>query len=470
MSDRFANTHLCRLDSRQRKKKHTEELEEEKKAFTERLASLEEELHNMRLEADHWHRQHLESQRVIDMLHWEKEDLVRTHTNETGELRRKVSILSDKVGSTAMSAAASSTGFSDLASDYDGLKLGAQGWDGSIFASEFGNIDAAAAAGTAVPVDTGVFSSEARVQQQQQQQQAPMARADNLSFATVKQDDPPQEKPAASGLLLMLLLCGAFVASKSASSSPPVIPRMSDEVRAASATVLDSIFRDAGVAPSASGGSVGTMTLANQRPRLAGHGMAMHAPAQMDVWSDFDINVASGGGGNGVGVSSLSQFQADLINPTSNQKAEQVFGMTVSQYNGITDTGFSYGSAALSSPDGGNADADADADGERNSDGQATPVTSPSGGSGGGFGSDGASVVLPSKGASQKRNLLETLAAMREQAPGRTAAEVYTRSLLWERIPADIVMEFKRMVEAGTGAAITAASANTNVQPSMAKT
>ena len=423
----------------------------------------------MRLEADHWHRQHLESQRVIDMLHWEKEDLVRTHTNETGELRRKVSILSEKVGSTAMSAAASSTGFSDLASDYDGLKLGAQSWDNPIFASEFGNMDAAAPAPAVIPVDAGALSVEQPLHQQRQQpRQAPMVQPNNLSFTTVKEDDSQQEKPVASGLLLMLLLCGAFVASKSAGSSPPTIPRMSDEVRAASANVLDSIFRDAGVAPSPSDGDAGTMTVASQRPHPSGKGMIVHgiptpsdpvAPLHMGgAWSDIGMN--GGGGSNGLGASSLGQLQVDLTSLTGNQEAEQAFGMTASQYNSVTDAGFVYEYNGLSSPD---ADADADADAHRESDGQATPMTSPSGG----FGTDGSSTGFVGKGAGQKRSLMETLAAMREQAPGRTAAEVYTRSLLWERIPADVVMEFKRLVETSTG---VAAPVNMNGQTSMVKT
>ena len=413
----------------------------------------------MRLEADHWHRQHLESQRVIDMLHWEKEDLVRTHTNETGELRRKVSILSEKVGSTAMSTAASSTGFSDLASDYDGLKLGVQGWDNPIFASEFGNMDAAATAPAAISVDAGALSveqSQPLHQQRQQPQQAPVMQSNDLSFTTLKEDDSQQEKPVASGLLLMLLLCGAFVASKSAGSSPPTIPRMSDEVRAASATVLDSIFRDAGVAPSPSDGDAGTMTVASQRPLPSGKGMVMHgipapsgpvAPLQMGAWSDVGLN--GGSGSSGLGASSLGQLQVDLTSFTANQEAEQAFGMTASQYNSVTDAGFVYEYNGLSSPDA-DADADADADGHRDSDGQATPVTSPSGG----FGTEGANAGYIAKGVAQKRSLMETLAAMREQAPGRTAAEVYTRSLLWERIPADVVMEFKRLVETSTGAAV----------------
>ena len=52
-----------------------------------------------------------------------------------------------------------------------------------------------------------------------------------------------------------------------------------------------------------------------------------------------------------------------------------------------------------------------------------------------------------SQPSQHRRNLAETLAAMREESKGGTAAEVYTRSLLWERIPSEVVHEFKRMVE-----------------------
>ena len=36
---------------------------------------------------------------------------------------------------------------------------------------------------------------------------------------------------------------------------------------------------------------------------------------------------------------------------------------------------------------------------------------------------------------------------MREQSKGDSAAEVYTRSLLWDKIAPEVVIEFKRMVE-----------------------
>jgi hypothetical protein len=35
---------------------------------------------------------------------------------------------------------------------------------------------------------------------------------------------------------------------------------------------------------------------------------------------------------------------------------------------------------------------------------------------------------------------------MQERARGESAAQVYTRSLLWDRIPSEVVMEFRKMV------------------------
>jgi hypothetical protein len=46
---------------------------------------------------------------------------------------------------------------------------------------------------------------------------------------------------------------------------------------------------------------------------------------------------------------------------------------------------------------------------------------------------------------SLRPNLAETLGRMRE-ARGQSAAEVYTRSLLWDTVPEDVVRAFKRAV------------------------
>lgn len=375
----------CRsLDSRQRKKKHTEELEEEKKIWTERVAVLEDDLNAMRMqmenlmrEKEQLHHQQLEAQQIIDNLQWDKEELVRTHTIETGELRKKVSVLTEKLEttSTAMSVAPSSASFNDFASDMNNLHMGTNEWD----------------------VDNYVFIDDFCMDQQPQQPQPQPENA--LVVAARKKETVSDDKPVASGLLLMLLLCGAFVASKSSGTGPaPPLPRMPDEVRAASATVLDSIFKDAGVGVPPSSP---TTLIANHVQALepAPSGVSWPKPTTLSGAEFASISN---------GPSSLDQQFSQLVNPSKDQEIEQAFSMTASQYNSLTSTEFTRRGYADDSSE------------------PMSPASQPSG---------------------HRRNLAETLAAMRDENKGESAAEVYTRSLLWERIPSEVVREFKRMVE-----------------------
>ncbi|KAF4311217.1 Basic-leucine zipper (bZIP) transcription factor [Botryosphaeria dothidea] len=373
---RLLRNRQAALDSRQRKKKHTEELEEEKKLWTERVVQLEEELQSMRLqceaamhEKEQWQRQQLEAQQIIDTLQWEKEEMVRTHTLETGELRKKVSILTEKLesqSSPAMAAVPSST-FTDFANDMDNLNMGGNEWDSYIY-NDF-------------------CMEEANGQQPQQQ---PMETS--LVVSRNKKDATEPEKPAASGLLLMLLLCGAFVASNSGSSAP-AIPRMPEDVRAASASVLDSIFKDAGVEPSAQ----------SAHNLLVNRVEALEPAPSGTAWPKSTLSGAEFASiSHSTSNSHFDQLHTQLTQPSKEQEAEQVFSITPSQYNSLTSTDF----------------------GRRD---EGTPPATPT--------------------SQHRRNLAETLATMREERKGETAAEVYTRSLLWDKIPTEVVREFKRMVE-----------------------
>ncbi|KAF2468140.1 uncharacterized protein BDR25DRAFT_326912 [Lindgomyces ingoldianus] len=367
---RLLRNRQAALDSRQRKKKHTEELEEEKKMWNERMSMMEEEIATMRIEyqalcqeKESWHQERMEAHQMINQLQFEKEELVRDHTLETGELRKKISVLTERleVSSTAMSVAPSST-FTDFASEMDNLNMGTNEWDNYIFVNDF-------------VVD----------------EQTPQPQEQALVVASRSKDT--EDKPVASGLLLMLLLCGAFVASKSSGSSAPPIPRMSEEVRAASATVLDSIFKDAGVAPSltdqgltanrVSGFEPGPSAISWPKPTMSGPELG----------------------------SNLDQLHTQLAAPTKDQENEQLFSITPAQYNSMTSMDFTRPRYSVASDD-------------------LSDPLSPG-----------------SQPSHHRRNLAETLAAMREQNKGDTAAEVYTRSLLWDRIAPEVVHEFKRMVE-----------------------
>ena len=63
--------------------------------------------------------------------------------------------------------------------------------------------------------------------------------------------------------------------------------------------------------------------------------------------------------------------------------------------------------------------------------------------------------------APQKRNLAETLAGLRQESLAKgNAAEVYTRSLLWDQIPMDVVRQFKDLIKANKNNDESAGSAN----------
>ena len=375
---------LSSLDSRQRKKKHTEELEEEKKIWMEKICGMQDEFANLRVEYDalraekeNWHRESMELHHLVATLQYDKEELIRSHTLESGELRKKVSVLTERLEAATSNgmAAAPSTTFTDFASEMDNLTMGHSDWDSYIF--------------------VGDFASD-----EQTPPQHPPPQQPTQELPLVPRTTKDEEKPVASGLLLMLLLCGAFVASKSGNAAPP-IPRMPDEVRAASATVLDSIFKDAGVS---------TTLNEEQGGMVANHvvtGRSEPTPSGM-AWPKTTL---SGTELAGISGSHLDQLHARLTGPTKEQEHEQLFSITPAQYNSMTSMDFTRQRYSLSSDD----------------------LSDP---------------LSPGSQPSHRRNLAETLAAMREQNKGDSAAEIYTRSLLWDKIAPEVVYEFKRIVEA----------------------
>jgi hypothetical protein len=185
------------------------------------------------------------------------------------------------------------------------------------------------------------------------------------------------EKPATQGgLLFMLFLVGAFVLSN---RSTPNIPRVSEDVREASATLLDNILKDAGVA------------------RTPDNVMASAAPQPSgNTWANPASMTMAGNGMDGIAPSMLGELHDTLTQPTQQQTNEQVFSLSAAQYNGVTDQSF------LRNP--------------------------------------------PARSTSQgRRNLADALATMRNNDK-QSAAEVYTRSLLWDQIPSDVVRNFAKMV------------------------
>lgn len=300
-------------------------------------------------------------QEQIQDLTEEKVMMLERHTNETGDLRAKIAVLTEQleIAASAMPERSSSGEYSDFTNDMNGLNVHPNDWD--------------------FLVNDYVMESEPIDQKPQQ---------NALTLAPKKKDALlEEEQPAASGLLMLLLLCGAWVASKTSGSSMPTMPTMSDDVRAASAVVLESVMKDAGV----SDPSQAFSGLSNPSPLGAARQLPFHMA---------DTNSRN---------NRLDAVHSKLITPSKAQEADAAFSMSVSQYDSLTQD-FKRPSYSSSSDDE-----------------AITPSTSTS---------------------SHRRNLADTLKAMRDDAKGESTSNVYTRSLLWDRIPSDIVQQFKQIVDA----------------------
>lgn len=328
---RLLRNRQAALDSRQRKKQHTERLEEEKKLHSTIIQELEEKLQQLTMQEEQMHQRFQEVARERDFfqhkcetLHMEKEDMVRAHTLETGDLRKKNSYLQDQLHKvqdsmdrTPMAHQHSSSGFSD-----------AFGFD-----SDF-DLD-------------GDCWNEPMIHEIKQEKVASM--------------EP--EKPAAPGLLLILLLCGALVASSKTSIS--ALPPLPKQLQSASASVLHNIFQDAGVS------EVGRVE-------------------SIDVSSSDSWIVAKSEVPQMVGLESTMSVLSSFDKTTPEQQREQFMQLTPAEYNDVTSNNF------LREPE---------------------PVNQRS-----------------------RRRIQENLANMRNSK--QTAAEVYTRSLLWDRVDAEVVRRF----------------------------
>ncbi|KAI4723396.1 hypothetical protein E4T48_00481 [Aureobasidium sp. EXF-10727] len=353
------------LASRQRKKKHTENLEQKEKHLETKLLSLHQQVDQLRLQVETAESQkqffiseHSKAHARVQAMQLEKEDLICNHTKETSQLRGQINWYREQFEATslaapAMSAAPSSTGFTDFNLEMDHLAIGDQHWDR--FINVHGTDDADYLGDTAES-----FATIQPTKQLPQRRQDPAIK-------------PSTEQPVASGILFMLLLCGAFVASRSSSTAKNtaqnnLIPKMPDEVRAASTEVLNNLLKE--------------------NPKEASLFLPDLAPSHRypqpssQAWPQ---------------PSNIADLHKHLTSPTAMQEAEQAFAMTPEQYNALTT--YQHMDTIASAP--------------------------------------------PSQ--SFRPNLAETLGRMRE-ARGPSAAEVYTRSLLWDTIPEDVVRAFKRAV------------------------
>lgn len=357
------------LASRQRKKKHTEDLEVKEKSYTQQIAILEKEVGDLAVEQQgrEEERQILvhrlqESQRIIETLQEQIRELNFQHSEETSTLRKRINILTDHVdlgGPTQMSAASSSAGFADFNAEMEALNMGAHDWDHYLSVNDMGPDYHDFAFQHGPGEDTAPLHKRPAIENN------PPSTATKIQAAS----ENSVEQPIASGLLFMLLLCGAFVASKPANSATRDLPDMPPDVRAAAPAVLNSLLGEASGHPGS--GAHNSVSLG-----ITGVPLSTQ-PYQPD--------------------NRLDRMHQRLIAPSKQQEIDQAFSLTATQYASISGMDYSPPSDQ----------------------------------------------TLQSK---PRRTLAEALAATHSGRQQANKAEVYTRSLLWEQIPAEVVKQFKEMV------------------------
>lgn len=371
---RLLRNRQAALDSRQRKKQHTEQLEVEKKHYTVVISTLEEETEELRLALQQMHMEHSQMMVRMQSLEMENENLLREKIAETGDLRRQVKLLKTHIqdlegaetspSSGMLSTGATSSNFpATFGSDLDSLHM-ENNWDNMGYMGDFQS-----------------SMNQNAVPEMKQEMESHKPQSDAQLVVSRKPDSHPQpetEKPTTQGgVLFMLFLVGALVCS---SRSMPSIPRVSEDVRAASENILQNVIKDAGIGePTTSSFAMPSLTQASgslswpQPSAPAAKGLDGVVPSMLGDLSDF------------------------LTQPTAEQTKEQMFSMTAAQYSGMTSDNFLHN--------------DVPGDGDRST----------------------------SQG---RRNLAEALAS----ASQGNKAEVYTRSLLWDQIPRDVVKNFVKMV------------------------
>ena len=331
---------------------HTERLEDEKKHYSALMTDMEDELTAMKDRVEQLLREKQSYHDYAETLTLEKDEMIRAHTIETGELRKKVSVLTEHVQRLESQPMAnpSSAVFSD---NYDGMDgMGMPGaWDQPNFLGDFS---------ADTPTPKGQF---------------PVVPVRNADGTAANDGDKGTSQ---GGLLFMLFLVGAFVMS---SRSTPAIPRVSEDVRVASATLLDNVLREAGISSQAS----------DVRPIVP-------QPSNQAWETPSGAGASQGDVTMGAAVPSmLDELGESLTQPTEQQMHEQIFSLSAAQYDGVSSSDFL----------------------------QQDPERSMSEG---------------------RKNLAGALNAMRAATKQSGAAEVYTRSLLWDQIPNEVVRNFAKMV------------------------
>jgi hypothetical protein len=318
-----------------------------------------------------WHASQQQCKQYIDSLVIERDEIIRTHTLETADLRKKNSFLTEHIRAleSGVISVPSSAGFTTSEfSDFEDLAMGNSHWD-----DDFPIVN-----------DYPMENADHHPQPQPlQHAQLPVLDT------TPKKAEKAIILDGAVGFswnaFYMCLLFGAFIASNSSSNSTTLssLPQLSDEYRAESANVLKAVLTSS---PSPSHDIRSQPVIQQSHPTT--------------ITSAEMARITSG-----PGSSSLDSLHTSLVAPSKQQESEQLFSLSADQYNSLTTL-------------------DDDDDDDQDDDSQPHMTT-----------------------------IQAALAAARGAgSTGEGKAEVYSRSLMWDRVPDKVLRDFKAMVKECGGA------------------
>ena len=247
-------------------------------------------------EKNEWAAAQQQVNQYIDNLHMEKEEMVRKHTLETGELRKKNTILREHIEKleTTVKPAANPASFPNEFSDYENVTMDNSPWEDFSMINEF-SLEADAPAPP-----------------------PPAAPCTSLILPNKNSDKPSSDHPFSWNAFYMCLLFGAFIASNKSSASNPAIPNLSDEYRAESANVLKAILES----------NHESSHLATAAP-----GPSSSATAALPTTiSGAEMAEMTGQGATPI----LDSFHNRFAAPTKEQEDQQAFALTADQYNTLT--------------------------------------------------------------------------------------------------------------------------------------
>lgn len=296
---------MIRLDSRQRKKNYAEDLERTNKKHQQHIEELDDMVSALKKreaqllhEKGEWLTQQQQVSQYVNGLHLERDEMIRVHTLETAELRRKNNILMQTVEKLEREVKP------NLADNHTSGYTGFEGLIDSHSWDEF-------------TLPNGLPMTDPMPQPVSQPQSHPIAQDNDRSE---KANESTSDHPFSWNAFYMCLLFGAFIASNSTSLPDRSLPRLSEEYRAESTNVLKAVLAS----------SPPELIHPAKHAAVSTSGGAGPAPTTMIGLEMTHMGPAP------TGSSSLDELHDTLVMPTEEQERAQVFTLNADQYNSLT--------------------------------------------------------------------------------------------------------------------------------------